>query len=140
MNANQKNPKSWIYRVATNLTYNHLNRKSRFRKIITAMGDFSSNNHSPTSEEEYLNKKKKELIRRSLNQLPFRDQVIINLQQSGLTYKEISTVLKIKKTSVGKILSRAIEKLACQVRQEQNKKMKTVKKGGKNGMFKQKKI
>jgi RNA polymerase sigma factor (sigma-70 family) len=54
--------------------------------------------------------------RDALGQLSERDQTLVLLYQDRLSYAEMAEILGIKPTSIGKLLQRAIERLAAQLK------------------------
>ncbi|MCP4148712.1 MAG: RNA polymerase sigma factor [bacterium] len=116
---------AWLYKVATNLCYNQLKRKSKFRTIIDEMGQ---NRHKAQNTNEvearYMQDEKTTHVRAALSQLPRRDQVLLMLYQDGLSYNEIAEIVNVKKTSVGKLLTRAIDKCSKKIKEQETKKNK----------------
>ena len=102
------NPKAWLYRVAANMSYNHSKRKKIYNRII--QGHETQNNPINNPENEIYDKEDKQLLRIAIEKLPMRDRTILQLYQDDLSYAEIAQVMGIKVSSVGKILSRAIQK------------------------------
>lgn len=113
---NHENPKAWVYKVAANTCLNHLKRKEKYRMILNQVGKETSPVKS--TEEEFIKKEKQNMLRKELNRLPPRDQIILGLYKEGLSYTDMARVINVKKSSVGKILSRAIKKLAQQISKE----------------------
>ncbi len=106
--------KALAYRIASNSCVDYLRRKRKTKEIMNRMN--SVNNAQDDPSQRILKEQRISIIRKALIKLPLRDQSCLLLYQDGLTYSEIAEVLKIKKTSIGKILSRATEKLASQIR------------------------
>lgn len=104
-----REPKALIYRIATNLCYDYLRKKIRVKEAMKNENVVSISNSN--LEEEIDKREKIELIRNALLKLPPRDQRCLLLYQEGFSYSEISSIAKVKKSSIGKILSRATEKL-----------------------------
>lgn len=102
-----ENPRAWLYRVAANISNNHLKRTSIFNRIIKVIRPDSQYNDI---ESGLINMEEKILVKKALEKLSARDRTILQLYQDGLSYAEMAEVMKIKKTAVGKTLSRAIEK------------------------------
>lgn len=113
---NHANPKAWVYKVAANTCLNHLKRKDKYRKIIDEVGRESSS--AVSTEEEYIENEKLILLKRGLDKLEIRDRIILGLYRDGLSYTDMAQIVRVKKTSVGKILSRAIERLARHIKEE----------------------
>lgn len=106
---NLENPKAWIFRTAANICFDNFRRNGRYKRILEEELIFS--NHEKSTEEKLVEKEEKDLIRDGLMKLPERDKVVLLLFQDGFSYKDMAQVLKVKKGSIGKILSRAIDKL-----------------------------
>ncbi len=116
-NNNITHPKSWLYRVAANLSKNYLRRNNTYFSLISK--NISTNDSVDQSlDESILENEQAKLFSNALKKLPARDQVLLQLYRDGLSYKEISQITKIKITSVGKLLSRAILKCAKQIKKD----------------------
>jgi RNA polymerase sigma-70 factor (ECF subfamily) len=107
-----ENPKAWLYRVAANISNNHLKRYSTFNRIIS---DIQKDTQYDNTESIIINREEKILIRKALKKLSSKDRTILQLYQDGFSYAEIAEIMDIKKTVVGKTLSRAIEKCASYI-------------------------
>ncbi len=109
-NSTIENPKALVYRIATNLCFDYLRKK---RVVNEAMNNgVLYHNRQNNLDEEFIKKQRSETVRKALLNLSKRDQECLLLYQEGFSYAEIAETMKIKKTSVGKLLSRATEKLA----------------------------
>ena len=104
-------PKSWIYKVATNLCLDQLRRKKIGREV---MGELVSDRLESGRKDEVL-QSDEIIIRNSVAKLCERDRILVLLYQDDLTYAEIANATGIRKKSIGKILSRAIKKLATAI-------------------------
>jgi RNA polymerase sigma factor (sigma-70 family) len=109
------NPNSWLYTVAANLCANQLKKKAQRRRDT----GFSDRN-GRSQEEELVIRQESESLRRCLNQLDKRDQILLALYGNELSYAEMSRATGIRTSSIGKTLARAIEKLARLVREGEN--------------------
>jgi RNA polymerase sigma-70 factor (ECF subfamily) len=105
-------PKSWIYKVATNLCLDQLRRKKIGREAI---GEFASDRLESGGKDEGLQNDEIIVIRKSVAKLSERDRILVLLYQDDLTYAEMADATGIRKKSIGKILSRAIKKLATAI-------------------------
>ena len=116
INKNKKpdNIKAWLYKCALNKFININKRK----KIIHLSDDVSQYERGLTNtiEHELILNEKKMLISKALSKLSEKEQILLNLYNDDFSYKEISEILEIKFTSVGKTLSRVIDKLAVQIK------------------------
>lgn len=113
-NGKLENYSAWLYRVAINTCKDYLRKKKNYQRVFKSL---QYEHHCENNlDEEYIRGEKIAKIRSALSKLPTRDQMLIQLNQDGLSYAEIASALQIKKTSVGKLLSRAIQKCANIVR------------------------
>lgn len=113
-------PKSWLYRVAVNYCSDLLKHKKLSPRILDL------NSTSPVGlgpEKETELQERSRLIKNALDQLPRQDRFLIVLYMDGLSYLELAETSGIKITSVGKTLSRAVEKLACLIREGDTNEM-----------------
>lgn len=113
-NPGVENPAAMLFRIASNTCFDYLRRK-RYDRNLPA--DVPHQPQQPISPEtELIEKQNKNLVREALKRLSARDQACLLLYQEGLSYAEIATAVHIKKSSVGKVLSRATEKLTKAIR------------------------
>jgi RNA polymerase sigma-70 factor (ECF subfamily) len=113
-NIRLQNPRAWLYRVATNLGYNHLRREKRLDKVIRDWLPLLNRTLSP--EREYARDEQRALARLAVDRLPRREQILLQLFQDGLSYAEIAVAINLNPASVGKLLARAIEQCARSVK------------------------
>ncbi|MFN2115831.1 MAG: RNA polymerase sigma factor, partial [Anaerolineae bacterium] len=99
----------WLYRVATNLAYNHLRARARRQRRDreaaargTAVGDAP-----PGPEASAVSGAEIELVRRALAGLPDRQSKLLLLRHAGLSYAEVAAAVGVAAGSVGTLLSRA---------------------------------
>lgn len=108
------NIKAWLYKCALNKFING-KRRGKIMQFTDNIGQFDFGvTHS--FENEFLQNEKKKIITNALSKLSSNEQILLNLYNDEFSYKEISDILEIKLTSVGKTLSRVIEKLANQIK------------------------
>ncbi len=103
------NVQAWLYRVAGRLCLNHLHKKKRrfgFLQILQADASAMQN------EESVINHTEIEIVRRAMQKLKEKERLLISLYYDDLSYKEIACIMEIKNGNVGRMLARAIEKLA----------------------------
>lgn len=104
----EHNVSAWLYRVATNMGYNHLRgRQRRWRRNRVLLPDRSDDISDPAeqaSREESI-----ENVRRALARLPERQIQLLLLRQMGLSYADLASACDIAPGSVGKSLSRAAD-------------------------------
>lgn len=107
--ANQNiNVGGWLYRVATNLGYNHIrSRKRRWRRNRWLLPGETRADTDPSSQADISETRK--AVRTALSRLPERDTRLLLLREMGLSYAEISEACDIAPGSVGTMLRRAAE-------------------------------
>jgi RNA polymerase sigma-70 factor (ECF subfamily) len=103
-----RNPKAWLYQVAGNLCRDKIKRNNAYRKIIDNI--FLKEDTKSNTESNFIESIESDFIRKALKRLSYRDQMLLQLYQDGLSYNDIAEVMDIKRSSVGRMLSRSIEK------------------------------
>lgn len=102
-------PKTWLYKVTVNKAINHLNRKKEFVQLE------ENNNLKRISDDDIIDdidqSTKKYILNKALDKLKPIEKVVIILYSEGLSYKEIAEVSEISFNTVGKLISRILEKL-----------------------------
>ncbi len=107
-------PKAWLYRCALN-KYINLNKKTKNLQLTDNINYYEKNALN-TIETDIIQSERKKAIAAALLKLTPKEQILINLYNDELSYKEISEILDIKLTSVGKTLSRVIQKLTAHIK------------------------
>lgn len=102
-----KNPLSWVYRVSYNRCTNHYKYNQRF--VYKEASDFKG---SYSAEDDGENRERLARIRKAIQRLSHKEKALVTLYKLGFSYSDMSKVVEIKPTSVGKTLTRAIDKLA----------------------------
>lgn len=102
-------PKTWLYKVALRDSLNLLEKQRRTDPLDNVQ-HFAIDNGDliETKLEEQENKLQ---IQHAIGLLKDNERALILLYSEGLSYKEISEISGVKLNSVGKLLSRALEKL-----------------------------
>ncbi|MCD4833900.1 MAG: RNA polymerase sigma factor [Bacteroidales bacterium] len=115
------NIKAWLYKCALNKFININKRK----KVIHLTDNINQYEKALTNSIEYevIQNEKKRLISKALSMLSQKEQILLNLYNDDFSYKEISKILEIKFTSVGKTLSRVIDKLAIQIKKSNHEEL-----------------
>ena len=102
-------PKTWLYKVASNICINTVGRRKQTLHIDTV-------NELDTGVCEKFELKIEEdehgkIIMKALSTLKAHEKLIVILYSEGLSYKEIAGISGVRFSSVSKSLSRALEKL-----------------------------
>ncbi len=101
-----ENVAAWLFKVANNLSYNHLrDEKARGAKEPAVSAD--EEDKVISIEDIAIKNQEIREIRKVLALLPERDRMCLLLKFSGYRYSEIAEVIGVEKTSVGTILARS---------------------------------
>ncbi|MBE9466790.1 MAG: sigma-70 family RNA polymerase sigma factor [Bacteroidetes bacterium] len=97
-------PQSWLIRATINKCIDYLKYKKKHLKIDSI---------EPISviDDSIEKNQEKEIIELALSKLKPKEKILAVLYSEGMSYKEISEISGIKFSSVGKFLSRTINKL-----------------------------
>lgn len=97
--ASMHSPDGYLYRIAVNLTLDHLRKQARSQDFLDSLKD--SNWQPPSNIEQQLYyRETKAALDKALEQLPAQRKTIYLLRQEGLTYEEIATQLNISPNTV----------------------------------------
>jgi RNA polymerase sigma-70 factor (ECF subfamily) len=97
---------AWLYRVATNLGYNHLRSQAR-REHHQAATALEATSGPGDPADEVLRRVERAEVRAALAVLKPRQAQLLVLRHAGLSYAEVAEVLEIAPGSVGTLLARA---------------------------------
>jgi len=111
---------TWLYRITVNRCVDEL--RKRKNKIISYETEFNREDELKLKDvlvskegditEELRKKELEDIIQKAMNSLPEKDRIILTLKEiDGLSYKEISQVMKISLAKVKIWLFRARQKL-----------------------------
>ena len=102
-------PKTWLYKVATNVCLNTLSRNKETHSIdkISDLETTIADSIDTQIENAELQKN----LQQGLLKLRENERMIVILYSEGLSYKEIAEISGIRFSSIGKSLSRSLEKL-----------------------------
>lgn len=116
----ESNISTWLYRIAINLCLNY-QRKKRYEQWLSL--DFLSeslsgkkyNSDTPKNRPDIIAEKKEleHIVQKAINSLPSQQRIALILRiYDGLSYQEISEIMKCSISSVESRLHRAKENLA----------------------------
>jgi RNA polymerase sigma-70 factor, ECF subfamily len=104
----EHNVGGWLYRVATNMGYNHLrSTKRRWERNTLLLADATDADSQLVDKAIQVETKAE--VRAALATLPQRQTQLLLLRQMGLSYTELAVACDIAPGSVGKLLSRAAQ-------------------------------
>jgi len=99
------NPRAWLKKVLSNLVYSDF----RHRKVQSAVDQRLQDEilaHKSNSDSDLLRIEVQDVLSR----LKWRDQLLLKMRMSGMSYVEIAEALNISTGSVGALLARAMKK------------------------------
>lgn len=99
---------AWLYRVATNMGYNHIrSRKRRWQRNRVLVPDPSDTPQTPA--ERAAQQETRLRVRAAISKLPQRETQMLLMRQMGFSYAEIAEACEVAPGSVGTLLSRAAD-------------------------------
>ncbi len=113
-------PKAFLYRIAINLCKNNIKRANILRRV---KNNIKYNHQKESIEKEYVTKEKRELVHHAMKRLSQRNQLLLQLYLNDLSYTEMAEITRIKPGSIGKTLSRAINRVAQYLKEEYKSEM-----------------
>lgn len=115
----EHNVSGWLYRVATNMGYNHLrSRRRRWGRNTLLVPDATDEPLQPV--DRAIQEETKALVRAALARLPQRQTQMLLLRQMGLNYAELAAACEVAPGSVGTLLSRAAQAFRAAYEEEKN--------------------
>jgi RNA polymerase sigma-70 factor (ECF subfamily) len=105
----QHNLPAWLYRVATNLAYNHLRSRQRSAHRDEALEHQSPAEERVAPDPAVLVQRSDEqgAVRAVLASLPERQAQLLLLRHAGFSYRELAEAVGVAAGSVGTLLARA---------------------------------
>ena len=98
----------WLYRVATNLGLRSIRSYKRREGYEIKAGRFALDEAPETRPVElHAQAEEQDLARQALAKMNERQSQLLMLRYSGLSYKEIASILGLSPTSIGPLLVRA---------------------------------
>ncbi len=101
---------AWLNTIATNLSYNYMRGDKVKRSKIPILAEHEMSNVI-SIEDAAIRDLEIRQIRKALNCLKPRDRLCLLLKYSGYKYSEIAEAAGVDVNSVGKLMSRAQDKL-----------------------------
>jgi len=105
---------TWLYRISVNQAKDFLRKNKRRQKEISIedVGEPALTAENKSLEEKRVEEGRREIVRAALARLPEKYRVILTLRDiDGLSYEDISGILKLSPGTVDSRLHRARQKL-----------------------------
>ena len=118
--SSRENLNGWLYRVAVNLGFNALRSQKRRKRYEEQAGKLALESDPPSNpayEAELLERRR--AVQEVLAQMKPRSARLLILRHSGLSYAELAAAVKVRPSSVGKLLARAEDEFEQIYRQAQ---------------------
>jgi RNA polymerase sigma-70 factor, ECF subfamily len=105
---------TWLYRAAINKSIDYLRKQKRFQSLeshkVCGMD---------TADEDLVdNREARAAINNAISRLKPGEKSLVVLYSEGLSYRDMSIVTGIKFSSIGKMLSRTLEKLKKELKKD----------------------
>lgn len=112
---------AWLYRVATRASIDRL-RQSRRRAIEDEINSETGGEANGLADplHQLMRAERIAEVRSTLARLKPEKAQLLLLRHGGLSYQEIAAAMKMKATSVGKLLTRAEQEFSAQYERRQN--------------------
>jgi RNA polymerase sigma factor (sigma-70 family) len=107
------NPRAWLYRVAANLANDEVRLVVRRKRHLTLLKHEAEQAESavPLASAKQEQGERMERMRTLLERLSERDQTVVLLWNSGLSYAEIAEQTGLARGAVSTTLARALQRL-----------------------------
>jgi RNA polymerase sigma-70 factor (ECF subfamily) len=105
-------PRSWLYKVTVNNCIDFIKKRRPHEKVESAV-------HLRTDENKLEGDEKQVVIKQALEKLKPDERALAVLYSEGLSYKEMAEATGIRFSSVGKTLSRTLQKLGDELKKLQ---------------------
>ena len=107
------NPRSWLFRVAHNLS---VNLQKRERRLVSSpdgepYAALEGGRVEADPEQIYAHKERLQLLTTAISRLPQRQRECLHLRAEGLRYREIAEVIGLTTSAVAESLKRAVVRL-----------------------------
>jgi len=100
----------WLYRAAVRIALNELRRKTLRNRYEHLLGFVTSGRTGgSTPHEIYAAQEEQQRVRLVLSVLDPRQAELLLLRSNDLSYQELASILSLNPSSVGTLLSRALE-------------------------------
>ena len=104
-------PSSWLYRVVINKCIDFLKHATRFQTI-------RSSDNERTDDPDDMKEQMITMVQAALSALNPHERALVVLYSEGMSYKEIAESSGMRFSSVGKTLSRTLEKLENELKKQ----------------------
>ncbi len=104
-------PSSWLYRVMINKCMDFLKQSTKFQTIRPS-------DHERADDQDDLKEQRVAMVHAALSALNPNERALMALYSEGMSYREIAESCGMRFSSVGKTLSRTLEKLENELKKQ----------------------
>jgi RNA polymerase sigma-70 factor (ECF subfamily) len=104
-----EHPKAWVYRIASNITFNYLNRLLTGERILATIGNKPETAHNDVEETLHLNELKNAVAEAVSLLSPQRKKVYLLSREAGMTIPEIAGQLGLSASTVKNTLVSSLQ-------------------------------
>jgi len=104
-------PSSWLYRVVINKCMDFHKHAAKFQTIMLS-------DHESADDTDDLKEHRITMVQAALSSLNPHERALMVLYSEGMSYKEIAESTGMRFSSVGKTLSRTLEKLENELKKQ----------------------
>jgi RNA polymerase sigma-70 factor (ECF subfamily) len=108
-NAHGEGTEGWLYRAAVRIALNELRRKTLRTRYEHLLGFVMPGKSGSTPHEIYAAHEEQQRVRLVLSVMKPRQAELLLLHNNDLSYQELASTLNLNPSSVGTLLSRALE-------------------------------
>jgi RNA polymerase sigma-70 factor (ECF subfamily) len=102
---------TWLYRITTNLSINHMRRHRKIRERTVEMND-ALVTHAPSDDYHAESADQRAYVERVLHELPTLQRAVVILRHlDGLSTRQVSTILHCSEGTVKTHLFRGLKKM-----------------------------
>ena len=113
----QSQVRGWLFRVGTNVVRDDARVRRRRDELLREVPDRAPVGDAPANPEQALELRERQwMVREALDALGYKDRTVLLMREEGFSHQEIAEAVGTTTKSVGSMISRALQKLATELR------------------------
>lgn len=109
--------RAWLFRVGTNAARESERTRSRRSRLLEEAPDRAPMGDAPLAPDARLAAgERRGVVQQALAGLPERDRTVLLMREEGFSHREIAEAVGTTTGSVGTMIARALDKLAAELR------------------------